>query len=106
MQDTVLKQVAEERRRQVEDLGWSPEGDDKLTTGQLVRMGAGYALHSTLYASAGAGAPQPGSAPGFWPHDYAAFKPEDQRSDLIRAAALIVAEIERLDRAEAAAEKA
>lgn len=37
---------------------------------------------------------------GFWPWDKSWWKPKGARRDLIRAAALIVAEIERIDRAD------
>lgn len=36
--------------------------------------------------------------PSFWPFETSWWKPKNTRSDLIRAAALIVAEIERFDR--------
>ena len=38
-----------------------------------------------------------------WPWNEAAWKPKDARRDLVRTAALIVAEIERLDRCSPAA---
>jgi hypothetical protein len=34
----------------------------------------------------------------FWPFERSAWKPKSPRSDMVKAAALIVAEIERLDR--------
>lgn len=36
-----------------------------------------------------------------WPWEWCWFKPQNQRRDLVRAGALILAEIERLDRKEA-----
>lgn len=39
--------------------------------------------------------------PDLWPWERAAWKPKDARRDLVRAGALILAEIERLDRAQA-----
>ena len=43
-------------------------------------------------------------APFGWPHTWDAswWKPKDRRRDLVRAGALIIAEIERLDRLDAA----
>lgn len=38
----------------------------------------------------------------FWPWDSSWWRPKDARRDLVRAAALLLAEIERLDRAAAA----
>lgn len=47
------------------------------------------------------------SARASWPFYHQGFKPKNQRSDLVRAAALIIAEIERIDRrAERAASEA
>jgi hypothetical protein len=40
-----------------------------------------------------------GMCPGYWPWAASWWKPKDRRSDLVRAGALILAEIERLDRA-------
>lgn len=50
---------------------------------------------------------QKGGPTTVWPWDWAWWKPKNPRRDLVRAAALIIAEIERLDRAaEASAAKA
>ena len=42
-----------------------------------------------------------GLRPLFWPWDGNRWKPSTPRNDLIKAAALLIAEIERLDRIEA-----
>lgn len=80
---SVIEEIAAERRRQVEREGWTPEHDDQHNEGGLSRAAACYAT----------------SSKGGWPWSDADWKPKDRRRDLIRAAALIVAEIERLDRA-------
>lgn len=97
-QEEIIKELVEgvngeimaERRRQVEVEGWTPEHDDTHGRGDLADAAACYA-HGELINDAADGA--------LWPWDEAWWKPKDRRYDLIRAAALIVAEIERRDRA-------
>ena len=92
----VLREIDEERTRQIASEGWTAEHDDGHTNGELARAAGCYALHAGLPEPAQVAA---GHAPGDWPWDAAWWKPKDRRRDLIRAAALIVAEVERLDRA-------
>ncbi|WP_236658365.1 hypothetical protein [Pseudomonas knackmussii] len=90
--------VQAERRRQVEAEGWSPEHDDEHGGGQMARAGACYAL-------AGSSAPNDEKAAMLvslaWPWAPQWWKPTTARRDLVKAAALILAEIDRLDRATA-----
>ncbi|MDZ5602553.1 hypothetical protein SJI00_07185 [Pseudomonas sp. RP23018S] len=83
-QDVVL-----ERQRQVSGEGYSLYHDDGYVKGELSEAGATYA------SLAG----KPGSLSTQWPWGAKTFKPSaDRRRDLVKAAALILAEIERLDR--------
>ncbi|HIE0007691.1 TPA: hypothetical protein ACXI5O_003741 [Pseudomonas aeruginosa] len=88
--------VQAERRRQVEAEGWTPEHDDEHSHGQMARAAACYAL-------AGSSAPSDGTAALLvslaWPWDEQWWKPSTARRDLVKACALALAEIERLDRA-------
>ncbi|RTV09148.1 hypothetical protein DY981_22945 [Pseudomonas aeruginosa] len=88
--------VQAERRRQVEAEGWTPEHDDAHSYGQMARAAACYAL-------AGSSAPNDGTAALLvslaWPWDEQWWKPTTVRRDLVKACALALAEIERLDRA-------
>lgn len=88
--------VQEERRRQVEAEGWTPEHDDAHSHGQMARAAACYAL-------AGSSAPNDGTAALLvslaWPWDEQWWKPSTARRDLVKACSLALAEIERLDRA-------
>ncbi len=88
--------VQAERRRQVEAEGWTPEHDDAHSHGQMARAAACYAL-------AGSSAPNDGTAALLvslaWPWDEQWWKPTTTRRDLVKACALGLAEIERLDRA-------
>jgi hypothetical protein len=102
--DTMTKAAADvlaERRRQVEVEGWTPERDDKYVDGAMALAAGSYcesAARPVLLAR------KPGAAfavPKLWPTSWSTewWKPRNPRADLIRAGALILAEIERLDRA-------
>ncbi|WP_224792179.1 hypothetical protein [Pseudomonas aeruginosa] len=90
--------VQAERRRQVEAEGWTPEHDDAHSHGEMARAAACYAL-------AGSSAPNDGTAALLvslaWPWDEQWWKPSTARRDMVKACALGLAEIERLDRAAA-----
>lgn len=90
------RDVLAERRRQVEAEGWTPEHDDEHDGGEMGEAAAVYALHAAGWPA--------GSYAEFWPAPWsrAWFKPTQPRRDLVKAAALILAEIERIDRAPAA----
>jgi hypothetical protein len=82
--------VAAERRRQVEAEGWMPEHDDGHGAHELAEAAACYCLSS---------AEKPFDYfETMWPWDPHWFKTSSRRRDLIKAGALILAEIERLDR--------
>lgn len=95
--------VLAERRRQIEAEGWTPEHDDEHGLGELARAAACYALHAASQASEhpGISLSLESSALGVWPWDQSWHKPGDQRRNLVKAGALILAELERLDRASA-----
>lgn len=89
--------VLAERQRQVDVEGWTPEHDDEHDDGSMAAAAAAYAL---------AGHPAVGlaSAEKLWEAagwDTSWFRPKDTRRNLVRAGALILAEIDRLDRAAA-----
>lgn len=98
--------VLAERRRQVEAEGWTAEHDDEHCDGSLAHAAACYALHAGDQSSIEAMAmpwrnQDLDSTPEAWPAswDAAWWRPKDRRRNLIKAGALILAEIERLDRA-------
>lgn len=94
--------VIAERRRQVEVEGWESEHDDQHNGAELALAAGAYcqsAAKPTIYAR------KPGAAfsiPMCWPTwwDKAWWKPTNPRADLVKAGALIIAEIERIDREE------
>ncbi|MCS7748173.1 hypothetical protein N0011_28965 [Pseudomonas aeruginosa] len=80
--------VQAERRRQIEAKGWTPEHDDLYCSAELPRAAAAYILNGAN-----------DEAPAIWSFSAKWWKPRDARANYVRAAALILAEIERLDRA-------
>lgn len=93
-----LADVATERKRQISAEGWSPEHDDEHNDGSLAKAAACYAVGYRIHASNG----EDGLRPAWlWPRGWE-FNPDDRRRELVKAGALIVAEIERLDRASSA----
>lgn len=92
----VILEIARERERQMAVEGWTPEHDDKHTRGDMAAAAGCYAIVagcSDRSREQFAAKPYPE-----WPWDDKWWKPTDRRRDLVKAAALIVAEIERLDR--------
>lgn len=95
--------VLAERRRQEAAEGWSRKHDDALSDGSLALAAACYACNAATWAQRAPSLPEAEygklSEPGFrWPWHRKWWKPKSQRRDLVRAAALLLAEIERLDR--------
>lgn len=89
--------VQAERRRQVEAENWTPEHDDQHSDGQMAQAAGCYALHAGGIGTDWPGGIRNGSAL-FWPWDEEWWKPKSARENLVRAGALVLAEIERLDR--------
>lgn len=101
MKPDVIDEIEHERTRQINAEGWSPEHDDEHDSGELARAASCYAEHAARSQSGDWRqrlAAESKSIPLQWPWSKEWWKPKDRRKDLIRAAALIVAEIERLDR--------
>lgn len=102
---TALDDIAAERRRQIEKEDWSLEHDDQHEDGSLADAAACYASTTRAFKAeehVGAGYKPYTVYSELWPKSWADhwFKPKrDRRRQLVKAAALIVAEIERLDRA-------
>ncbi|HFJ0103309.1 TPA: hypothetical protein ACGSW7_004496 [Yersinia enterocolitica] len=94
----VILEIANERLRQINAEGWKPEHDDQHANGEL-------AMAACEYAKQAAVAPwdedidyDQHPSGKFWPWDESCWKPTTPRRDLVKAGALIVAELERLDR--------
>lgn len=90
-----LVDVAAERSRQITAEGWAPAHDDARSDFRLSRAASCYAMSPSWRANGHM------PAPISWPWAYKWWKPKNDRADLVRAGALIIAEIERLDRRQA-----
>lgn len=110
---TAARDVLAERQRQVSAEGWTPEHDDEHRSGDMARAAASYAAQAGICGSWPAGAYMASLPPlddeergeMMWPWNREWWKPKNPRADLVRAGALILAEIERMDRAARAAER-
>jgi hypothetical protein len=85
--------VVAERRRQIEREGWSPEHDDSHDSCELAAAAACYAVCADSRQVGKLNYDGARLWPGRW-----LFKPKTYRANLVRASALLIAEIERLDR--------
>jgi kynureninase len=97
--------VTTERHRQQDAEGWDLAHDDGHEGGTLAAAAACYAYQAQyLLRRRNNEKPAPKLdkdkiLTALWPFNGGWWKPKDARRDLVRAAALIVAEIERIDRA-------
>lgn len=101
----VIDEIAAERQRQIEVEGFDDKHDDLHCHGDLSCAAAAYAGVVSTALDDGVVAQDygdflelSGDVPIDWPWDPCWWKPSTPRHDLIKAAALIVAQIERLDR--------
>lgn len=89
---TGLELITEERMRQIEKEGWTPEHDSQHVDEELARAAATYALPAEYREFT------IGGRVVTWPFEAGWFKPtpEDRIRELAKAGALIAAEIDRL----------
>ncbi|CZY46179.1 ead/Ea22-like family protein [Enterobacter asburiae] len=85
-----LLDVISERQRQRSIEGWTSEHDDAYQNSELADAAACYAINAHN---------QGFSTPEHWPWAPEWWKQSGPRRDLVKAGALILAEIERIDRA-------
>lgn len=90
--------VLAERRRQIKVEGWTAKHDDEANDPDALALaGAAYAIPEDRRSVE----PDGWSSTlreFLWPWVEKWWKPKNRRRDLVRAAALIIAEIDRLDR--------
>lgn len=91
--------VLAERQRQVTAEGWTPVHDDEHSDGELALAASCYAYIAAYPDCCGGYKYEQWPKHKFWPWEESWWKPKTPRRDLIKAGALILAEIERLDRA-------
>lgn len=86
--------IADERRRQINVEGWTAEHDDEHTKGELIIASICYAIQPTLPDEI-----KKSGTPSIWPWEDAWWKPsEDPIRNLVKAGALLAAEIDRRQR--------
>ena len=97
-QADAARDVLAERQRQKDVEGWTEEHDDSHDAGELAGAGAAYALNAAclLHPYDGTEIENPELVGWMWDRKW--WKPKSPRRDLVRSAALILAEIERIDR--------
>lgn len=92
---SAIDDLAAERKRQIEGERFGAEHDDRHTNSELAAAAACYAVARD--------SGRLGPMSGWWPWEPEWWKPKSRRQNLVKAGALIIAEIERLDRATAKA---
>lgn len=105
---TGIELISAERLRQISKEGWTPEHDDEHDQRELARAAQSYIGHYVarqhVYGNTmrlpgivdGPKAYQAEDPPDSWPWNDEWWKPKDPVRDLIRAGALIAAELDRL----------
>ena len=95
---TGIELIAEERQRQIEVEGWTKEHDVQHKDCELAKAAICYADPKKYYYQANRTLNIRVPNHTFWPKqwDIHWFKPTDRVRDLIKAGALIAAEIDRL----------
>jgi hypothetical protein len=91
---TGIERIAAERKRQIEEEGWTAEQDDQRKDGELAKAAACYAYpRGDGFFSRKA---------ALWPWDDGWYKPtpDNRIRELEKAGALCAAEIDRLQRME------
>lgn len=99
---TGVELISTERARQISAEGWTPEHDDEHDGGELAQAAICYAMHARDRGV------RPISAcgkswleffwPSYWLRSYWKPSPNDRIRELVKAGALIAAEIDRLQR--------
>lgn len=92
---TGIELIAEERKRQIEEEGFTAEHDNSHTEGALADAGVCYAQarHYEDWRARSIG-----EVPRKWPWSLKWWKPTTYLRNLVKAGALIAAEIDRLQR--------
>ncbi len=87
---TALEMIAEKHRTNREHKSYTPEHDDEHVAGELIDAAISFLMHDLTGIK---------NAKDWWPFEEEEWKPSDDPiRNLVAAGALIVAEIERLQR--------
>lgn len=100
MNSKAIQDVINERKRQI-GIGYTLEHDDDHDPGEISGAGAAYALHAACKLHPIGDSFDIVAVPPGWCWDENSFSPSSlPRTNLVMAAALLIAEIEKIDRAE------
>lgn len=88
LEGTGVQLISVERLRRLRHFNWTPEHDDWYENNQLADAALCYLKPDLATGENG--------PPYFWPWGRVRWKPSDRISDLVKAGALIAAEIDRL----------
>lgn len=93
MEKTGIELIAQERKRQIEVEGWTPEHDSEHGNQEIASAAACYATPKERRSSY-----KGSDVPTEWPWEFKFWKPtpKDRKRELVKAGALIAAEIDRL----------
>lgn len=90
--------IERERARQKSEEGWTADHDDLHDQGELAAAASRYALYHTAYY-------EQSEIGTYWPWHPKWWKPADAVRNLVKAGALIAAEIDRIQRKDVALSK-
>lgn len=90
MSNKWVRAIEEERIRQIAKEGWTAQHDDSYTADEIALAAVCYTLPIGSFRLLN----------NLWPWGNAWWKPTTRKRNLVKAGALIVAELERLERAE------
>lgn len=93
----VIEEILLERERHAK-IGFTPEHDDLHVRGTLSGAAACYAINAAWLLNPETEKTQLEGVPVWWTLESEQWKPKTSRKDLVRAASLIIAEIECIDR--------
>ena len=88
--------ISEERHRQIVEEGWTAQHDEQFVDGELAHAAICYCMWDLIKDSKFIKAVE--TIRVWWPWDWEWWKPKDHIRNLVRAGALIAAEIDRINR--------
>jgi hypothetical protein len=95
---TGIERIADERRRQIEEEGWTADHDDQHENNELAKAAACYALPFPDFYDEYTGDERARFFPNQWAEERFKPTPNNRIRELEKAGALIAAEIDRLQR--------
>jgi hypothetical protein len=102
VREKVLREVLDERNRQINSKGYDEHHDNVYTQNELIRAADSYVSNviqrGWVYNENNPEKYQKEEVPEYFPFDDCFWKPENPRKDLVKAVAMLIAELERIER--------